>query len=115
MVPILEASPGIRPIGVFRELMRRHPDLGPRRAPPARPRRTPAMNGFPTRAPAELEDRPRRQQWLIDGLWARQAVGIVGGEPKCGKSFLALDIAVAVAAGRPLPAPLRRRREPDRS
>ena len=53
------------------------------------------MNGFPTRAPVELEDRPRRQQWLIDGLWGRQAVGIVGGEPKCGKSFL--DLAVAVA------------------
>ena len=59
------------------------------------------MNGFPTRAPIELEDRPRRQQWLIDGLWGRQAVGIVGGEPKCGKSFLALDLAVAVAAGVP--------------
>ena len=60
-----------------------------------------AMNGFPTRAPIELEDRPRQQQWLIDGLWGRQAVGIVGGEPKCGKSFLALDLAVAVAAGVP--------------
>src|SRR5262249_14617097 len=30
-----------------------------------------------------------------------QAVGIVGGEPKCCKSFLALDIAVAVASGAP--------------
>ena len=59
------------------------------------------MKGFPTRSPADLEDRPRRQQWLVDGLWARQAVGIVGGEPKCGKSFLALDLAVAVAAGVP--------------
>ena len=59
------------------------------------------MNGFPTRAPIELEDRPRQEQWLIDGLWGRQAVGIVGGEPKCGKSFLALDFAVAVAAGVP--------------
>jgi len=59
------------------------------------------VTGFITRAPVELEDRPRRQQWLIDGLWARQAVGIVGGEPKCGKSFLALDLAVAVAAGVP--------------
>ena len=60
-----------------------------------------AANGFPTRTPAELEDRPRRHQWLIDALWGRQAVGIVGGEPKCGKSFLALDLAVAVAAGVP--------------
>ena len=59
------------------------------------------MNGFPTRAPAELEERARQQQWLIDTLWSEQGVGIVGGEPKCGKSFLALDLAVAVAAGVP--------------
>ena len=59
------------------------------------------MTGFPTRRPAELEDRPAERQWLVDGLWGRQAVGIVGGEPKCGKSFLALDLAVAVAAGVP--------------
>jgi len=36
----------------------------------------------------------------VEGLWAEQAVGIVGGEPKCCKSFLALDMAVAVASGR---------------
>ena len=59
------------------------------------------MNGFPTRAPTELEARPRQKQWLIETLWGEQAVGIVGGEPKCGKSFLALDLAVAVAAGVP--------------
>ena len=29
VVPILEASPGIRPVGVFEELMRRHPELDP--------------------------------------------------------------------------------------
>ena len=60
-----------------------------------------AMNGFPTRAPIELEDRPREQQWLVDTLWGEQAVGIVGGEPKCGKSILAMDLAVSVAAGVP--------------
>ncbi len=43
-----------------------------------------AMNGFPTRAPIELEDRPREQQWLVDTLWGEQAVGIVGGEPRRG-------------------------------
>ena len=59
------------------------------------------MKGFPTRAPAELEDRPRAQQWMVDMLWSEQAVGIVGGEPKCGKSLLALDLAVAVATGVP--------------
>ena len=59
------------------------------------------MTGFPTRAAIELEERPREQQWLVDTLWGEQAVGIVGGEPKCGKSLLALDLAVAVAAGVP--------------
>ena len=29
-------------------------------------------------------------------LWSEEAVGIIGGEPKCRKSFLALDLAVAV-------------------
>ena len=40
-------------------------------------------------------------RWLIEDLWADEAVGIVGGEPKCGKSFLALDMVVAVAGGEP--------------
>jgi hypothetical protein len=39
--------------------------------------------------------------WLVEGLWCDQAVGIVGGEPKCCKSFLALDLAVSVASGAP--------------
>ena len=59
------------------------------------------MKGFPTRSPAALEERPQAQQWMVDELWGRQAVGIIGGEPKCGKSFLALNLAVAVAAGVP--------------
>ena len=59
------------------------------------------MSVLPTRAPVDLEDRPRHQHWLIDTLWGREAVGIIGGEPKCGKSFLALDLAVAVASGVP--------------
>jgi hypothetical protein len=48
-----------------------------------------------------LAVRPEEQRWLVEGLWADEAVGIVGGEPKCCKSFLALDVAVAVATGRP--------------
>lgn len=39
--------------------------------------------------------------WLVEGLWCDQAVGILGGEPKCCKSFLALDLAVSVASGAP--------------
>ena len=59
------------------------------------------MSGFPTRTPAELDKVPREEQWLVEELWGRQSVGIIGGEPKCGKTFLALEFAVSVAAGVP--------------
>ena len=45
--------------------------------------------------PAQLPE----QRWLIEQLWSAEAVGIIGGEPKCGKSFLALELAVSVASG----------------
>jgi hypothetical protein len=48
-----------------------------------------------------LAVQPEERRWLIEGLWAEEAVGIVGGEPKCCKSFLALDMAAAVASGTP--------------
>lgn len=56
---------------------------------------------LPVARAADLDPRPPERRWLIDGLWGDQAVGIVGGEPKTCKSFLALDIAVAVASGAP--------------
>jgi len=55
--------------------------------------------GLPVARACELAGATDRPQWLIEGLWAEQAVGILGGEPKCCKSFLALDIAVSVASG----------------
>jgi hypothetical protein len=56
---------------------------------------------LPVTRASELPVCPPEHAWLIHDLWADQAVGIVGGEPKCGKSFLALDMVVAVAAGVP--------------
>jgi hypothetical protein len=56
---------------------------------------------LPVTRAGELPICPPEHRWLIEGLWADEAVGIVGGEPKCGKSFLALDMVVAVAAGVP--------------
>jgi RecA-family ATPase len=53
------------------------------------------------RRAAELGTEPAPPAYLIDSLWAERAVGIIGGEPKCGKSLLALDLAVAVASGSP--------------
>jgi len=45
---------------------------------------------LPTQAP--------EQRWLVEQVWSAEAVGIIGGEPKCGKSLLALDLAVSVAS-----------------
>lgn len=44
---------------------------------------------------------PESSPWLIDQLWAAQAVGVIGGSPKSCKSWLALEMAVAVASGQP--------------
>ena len=56
---------------------------------------SPTMNPFPTVRAALLPEPQRGDEpWLVEGLWMREAVGIIGGEPKCGKSFLALDLAV---------------------
>ena len=52
----------------------------------------------------ELEIQPLEKLWLIESLWARGAVGIIGGAPKCCKSWLALDMALSVAY-RLYPAP----------
>lgn len=39
--------------------------------------------------------------WLVVDLWGDQAVGFIGGTPKTGKTWLALELAVAVASGQP--------------
>jgi hypothetical protein len=59
------------------------------------------MTLLPVAAAHALPCIAEERRWLIEGLWSDQAVGIVGGEPKCCKSFLALDMAVAVASGMP--------------
>jgi hypothetical protein len=60
------------------------------------------MNQLPVQRASELSiDSAALTQWLVQGLWSDQAVGILGGEPKCCKSFLALDLAVSVASGAP--------------
>ena len=57
--------------------------------------------GLPVQRASQLASTGPQTQWLVEGLWADQAVGILGGEPKCCKSFLALDVAVSVASGAP--------------
>jgi hypothetical protein len=59
------------------------------------------MTQLPVQPAHRLAERAEQQHWLVSGLWADEAVGIIGGEPKCCKSFLALDLAVAVATATP--------------
>jgi hypothetical protein len=59
------------------------------------------MKPLPVEPAWRLAERAPELRWLVNQLWSNDAVGIVGGEPKCCKSFLALDLAVAVAAGVP--------------
>ena len=56
---------------------------------------------LPVQRVGELESQPPDQAWLIRSVWAKSAVGIIGGPPKCCKSWLGLDMAVSVASGTP--------------
>lgn len=63
---------------------------------------------------AALEPAPPEPPWLIESLWMRTGVGLIGGAPKVCKSWLGLDLAVSLASasaclGRfrvPSPAPV---------
>jgi hypothetical protein len=44
---------------------------------------------------------PGGGRWLVEGLWAAEGVGCIGGLPKVGKTWLGLELAVAVASGKP--------------
>jgi RecA-family ATPase len=59
------------------------------------------MTQLPVQPAWRLAEAAEQQRWLVEDLWSEEAVGIIGGEPKCCKSFLALDLAIAVAAGTP--------------
>jgi hypothetical protein len=54
---------------------------------------------LPVEKAYRLEKQQTEHAWLIESVWARSAVGIIGGAPKCCKSWLGLDMAVSVASG----------------
>ncbi|MBN1444376.1 MAG: AAA family ATPase, partial [Planctomycetes bacterium] len=49
----------------------------------------------------DLEREDPHEHWLIKDLWARRAVGVIGGAAKSFKSYLALDLAFSVASATP--------------
>ena len=56
------------------------------------------MSTLPTMKAFDVKQSPN-QKWLVKSLWTDQAVGFIVGQPKSGKSWLALDFAVSVASG----------------
>src|SRR6202522_2473419 len=49
----------------------------------------------------EIRSEDNAQRWLVEGLWGQGAVGVIGGAPKCAKTWLGLDMALSVATGTP--------------
>ena len=54
---------------------------------------------LPTLPVHALEASPTAAPWLVQQLWGAAAVGVIGGVPKTCKSWLGLELAVAVASG----------------
>jgi hypothetical protein len=50
---------------------------------------------------AELPSDEIAERWLVEELWCANSVGVIGGAPKCAKTWLGLDIALSVATGTP--------------
>jgi hypothetical protein len=64
-----------------------------------RPSEPPGRDSFPVRHVAAIEPKPKEALWLVESLWAASGVGVVAGLPKALKTWLATELAVAVASG----------------
>jgi hypothetical protein len=64
------------------------------------PRQSEQDDGFPIIRIAKVPPRPPEGRWLIESLWAASGVGVVGGLPKSMKTWLAAELALAVASGK---------------
>jgi len=56
---------------------------------------------FPVAHASELENGSSMAPWLIERLWTAGGVGILAGQPKSLKTYVALEMAVSVASGSP--------------
>ena len=48
---------------------------------------------------AEIPNQENARRWLVEQLWGDSSVGVIGGAPKCSKTWLGLDLALSVATG----------------
>lgn len=65
------------------------------------PASDPCVAPLPVRHLSEVDPQPAEKKWLVESLWLSAGVGILGGAPKLCKTFLAAELSVAVASGRP--------------
>lgn len=56
---------------------------------------------YPVTRVGDIAEDEAQAKWLIASLWAASGVGILGGTPKTGKTWLGLDMAISVASGTP--------------
>jgi RecA-family ATPase len=47
----------------------------------------------------QIPQEENAQRWLVEQLWGDSSVGVIGGAPKCSKTWLGLDLALSVATG----------------
>jgi hypothetical protein len=59
----------------------------------------PVEQGLPVVRVGEIAERESGPRWLVEGLWGASSVGVIGGAPKCAKTWLGLDLALSVATG----------------
>lgn len=57
--------------------------------------------GFPTSRIGAISPSEPGCRWLVRSLWATNAVGILAGSPRAGKTWFSLDLAVSIASGTP--------------
>jgi hypothetical protein len=58
-----------------------------------------ADQALPVVRVGEIKCEESTQRWLVEGLWGARSVGVIGGAPKCAKTWLGLDMALSVATG----------------
>jgi len=64
-------------------------------------RQAPDPDRLPVLRADALDAQPPAPSWLVRDLWGHLAVGWIAGQPKVGKSWLGLELALSVASGTP--------------
>ena len=59
----------------------------------------PSEQLLPSVRVADIPSEENAQRWLVEQLWGESSVGVIGGAPKCSKTWLGLDLALSVATG----------------